>query len=55
MVRVQDGTPHDDGKGNKVRKEYFIRVPPAMTKCKAAIAWTFDTPENKYYEIEKET
>ena len=55
VVKVQDGTPHDDGKGNMVRKEYFIRVPPAMTKCKAAIAWTFDTPENKYYAIEKET
>lgn len=37
MVEVQNSTPEPDG----TRKTYFLRVPPAMTTARAAVAWTF--------------
>lgn len=48
IVKVLDGTPV-----NGVRKVYFLQVPPTMTKCHDAIAWTFNKkPEEYHPEIE---
>lgn len=55
VVKVKDGTALKDKNGNEYRKEYFLRVPPAIKTCSEAIAWTFDIPEKDYAEIEKET
>ncbi len=44
MVRVANSTPEPDG----TRKEYFLRVPPNMTRAKEAVAWTFGKEEQEY-------
>ena len=45
FVRVKDAT---------TRVFHFLRVPPSMTTCKQAIAWTFGmSPKN--YNLEEET
>jgi hypothetical protein len=44
VVRVLDGTPMTDG----TRKVYFLQVPPTMTTCKQAIAWTFRKEPDDY-------
>ena len=28
--------------------EYMLRVPPGMTRCREAVAWTFGVPEAEY-------
>jgi len=55
VVKVLDGTPVRDEDGKLVRKQYFIRVPPDMTTCSEAIAWTFDMDPDDYADMEKET
>jgi len=55
VVKVFDGTIHEDENGKPYRKEYFLRVPPKTKTCNEAIAWTFDMPEKEYRELEKET
>ncbi len=44
MVCVTDATPDASGK----RRQYFLRVPPTITTAKAAVAWSFDMPEDEY-------
>ena len=55
VVRVLDGTPHKDEHGEEFRKEYFLRVPPAIKTCAEAIAWTFDLKVEEYAKIEWES
>lgn len=50
MVRVINSTPEPDG----THKEYFLRVPPNMTKAREAVAWTFNM-DAVNYRPEKET
>ena len=44
MVKVINSTMEPDG----TYKEYFLRVPPGITKAKAAVAWTFGLEEDDY-------
>ena len=44
MVKVVNSTPEYDG----TFKDYFLRVPPEMTRARQAIAWTFDKKETDY-------
>jgi hypothetical protein len=44
MVRVLNSTPEADG----TRREYMLRVPPAMVTPKEAVAWTFGRKEKDY-------
>jgi hypothetical protein len=55
VVRVKDGTTLYDENGEAYRKQYFLRVPPNMTACKDAIAWTFKMTPEQYGKVEKET
>jgi hypothetical protein len=43
MVRVTDGTPK-----NGKYEEYWLRVPPSITRAKDAVAWTYDMESNDY-------
>lgn len=43
LVKVLDGTEVDGQ-----RRVYFLKVPPDMTNCKKAIAWTFYKEEKQY-------
>jgi len=45
LVKVKDGTPSITGDF----KFYFLRVPPEVTTCKQAIAWTFRRTKNDYH------
>ena len=50
MVKVVNSTAEPDGSF----KDYFLRVPPAITKARDAVAWTFDvSPEE--YAVEAQT
>lgn len=44
MVQVKNSTPEPDGS----IKDYFIRVPPTITKAGEAVAWTFGLKEEEY-------
>lgn len=44
MVKVVNSTPEADGS----RKDYFLRVPPTITRAREAVAWTFDMTEREY-------
>jgi len=44
MVKVVNSTPEPDGSF----KDYFIRVPPTITRAREAVAWTFGKEENEY-------
>jgi hypothetical protein len=44
FVEVLNSTPEPDGSS----KSYMLRVPPTVRTPRAAIAWTFDVPENEY-------
>lgn len=48
VIRVLDGTVH-----NGERKIYFLNVPPEMTKCHDAIAWTFYKKPEEYDPIQE--
>ena len=44
MVKVKNSTAEPDG----IFKNYYLRVPPRMTRAKEAVAWTFGERKNKY-------
>ncbi len=44
MVKVVNSTPEPDGSF----KDYFLRVPPTMTRARQAVAWTFGKAESDY-------
>ena len=44
FVKVVNSTPEPDGSF----KKYVLRVPPGIQTAKAAVAWTFDIPEDEY-------
>ena len=44
ILRVQNSTPEPDG----TRKAYWLRVPPAMTLARDAVAWTFGLGAQEY-------
>jgi hypothetical protein len=44
LVRVINATPDADGR----RREYFLRVPPAMRTAREAVAWTLGMPAAAY-------
>jgi hypothetical protein len=44
MVKVINSTPEPDG----TRREYFLRVPPAIQTAKEAVAWTFEMSPAQY-------
>ena len=44
MVKVVNSTPEADGSF----KDYFLRVPPNMTRARQAVAWTFGKEETEY-------
>jgi hypothetical protein len=50
MVKVINSTPEPDG----IFKEYFLRVPPSITKASDAVSWTFGM-NSKEYRPEIET
>lgn len=50
VLSVLDGTATAEG-----RKQYFLRVPPNMTECLIAAAWTFRMLPDEYKELERET
>ena len=43
-VEVTNSTPEPDG----THKHYILRVPPTITTCRAAVAWTFGMSERDY-------
>ena len=45
LVKVINGTPEPNG----TYKEYFLHVPPTITTCKQAVAWTFGKEEKTYH------
>jgi hypothetical protein len=47
VVQVINSTPEPDGTYN----EYFLRVPPTMTRARQAVAWTFAISEEQYYPV----
>ena len=47
VVRVQNSTPEPDGSA----KSYLLRVPPAMTTVKEALAWTFGLSASDYHPV----
>ena len=50
MVKVVNSTPEPERgpNGEAVFKDYFLRVPPTMTKARQAVAWTFDITPRRY-------
>lgn len=44
MVKVVNATPEPDG----TYKDYFLRVPPNMSRARQAVAWTFNLSEQEY-------
>jgi len=44
MLKVINSTPEPDGS----YKEYFLRVPPAITTAREAVAWTFGLQPERY-------
>lgn len=47
MVKVVNSTPEPDGRF----KDYFLRVPPNITRARQAVAWTFGKEENDYEPV----
>jgi hypothetical protein len=47
MLKVVNATPEPDGSF----KDYFLRVPPTMTRARQAVAWTFGRLENDYAPV----
>jgi hypothetical protein len=47
MVEVENSTPEPDG---SIRR-YYLRVPPQIETARAAVAWTFDMPEQDYQVV----
>jgi hypothetical protein len=47
MVKVVNSTPESDGSF----KDYFLRVPPTMTRAREAVAWTFGRTETEYEPV----
>jgi hypothetical protein len=47
LAKVVNSTPEPDG----THKIYYLRVPPDMTSCRQAVAWTFGMDENEYNPI----
>jgi hypothetical protein len=43
-VRVVNRTPEPDG----TYREFWLRVPPAISTARQAVAWTFDMPTDEY-------
>jgi hypothetical protein len=50
LVRVTNSTPEPDGS----HRDYLLRVPPAVTSAREAVAWTFgvERPEDYVPEVE---
>jgi hypothetical protein len=46
-VEVADATPGPDG----VRQRYWLRVPPNITTCRAAVAWSFGLTAEEYRPV----
>ena len=44
MVRVTNSTPEPDGS----RRDYWLRVPPTISRAREAVAWTFAMKEEEY-------
>ena len=44
LVEVVNSTPEADGS----RRLYWLRVPPQVTRCQDAVAWTFDIEPADY-------
>jgi hypothetical protein len=44
MVKVPNSTPEPDGSF----KDYFLRVPPNVSRARQAVAWTFGKEEAEY-------
>ena len=47
MVKVVNSTPEPDGRF----KDYFLRVPPTITRAREAVAWTFGKAEADYQPV----
>jgi len=47
MVRVTNSTPEPDGSF----KDYFLRVPPNITRADEAVAWTFGMTAKEYQPV----
>lgn len=43
-VQVINSTPEPDGS----HRSYLLRVPPTITSCRAAVAWTFGMAADDY-------
>lgn len=46
-VEVTNSTPESDG----TRRSYFLRVPPHVRTCQAAVAWTFGLRADEYRPV----
>jgi hypothetical protein len=47
VVQVINSTAEPDGSFN----EYFLRVPPGITRARQGVAWTFGLSEDEYYPL----
>jgi hypothetical protein len=47
VVQVVNSTPEPDGTFN----EYFLRVPPTISRARQGVAWTFGLSEDEYYPL----
>ena len=47
VVHVVNSTPEPDG----TYKQYFLRVPPSMTRAREAVAWTFGLTIDEYMPL----
>ena len=47
MVEVRNSTPEADGS----RRTYWLRVPPHVRTCQAAVAWTFAIESQDDYQL----
>jgi hypothetical protein len=51
MIEVRNSTPEFDGS----RRTYWLRVPPHVTTCQAAVAWTFGIERHDDYQLAAES
>jgi len=51
MVEVRNSTPEPDGS----RRTYWLRVPPHINTCQAAVAWTFGIESHDDYRLAAES
>jgi hypothetical protein len=49
VVSVRNSTPEPDGSV----KQYCLRVPPTIRTARAAVAWTFRLPRNRYRPVQE--